>query len=253
MPDEMDVLENLTIDGIASSDGLSPTKISDVKQHLAQCPVYNAHVVAKATEPPMSLAEASLRRRLPMFCHQMHDLLRAPHFLEHALDTYDIAKSYFSGEPPVLYSVNAFYTLPDPKESYLDTHGWHRDEDDRRQLVLFVFGNDVGPDAAHLYQRGSHVVPDNELARDFRAPPASVVVDVHGRAGTSFVADTRGLHMGRRPQSNGRMLLWARWGVSDPPQSYHWDKLSPLPAAELGERYCDIDPEMRHAIRHVVR
>lgn len=252
MPIEQQLLDDLTVHGVALSTPLSPVKVSDIRAHLAQCPVYNAHVAAKATEPPMSLAEATLRRRLPMCCHHMHDVVRAPWLLEHALDTYDLARAYFNGEPPVLYSMNAFMTLPDPAASYQDTHSWHRDGDDRRQLVLFVYGTTVDQDAAHLYQRGSHVVPDDQLERDFRHPPASVVAEVTGRAGTSFLADTGGLHMGRRPSMDGRMLLWARWGVSDPPQSYAWDQLSPLPASRLGERYCDIDPEVRHAIRHVV-
>ena len=44
--------------------------------------------------------------------------------------------------------------------------------------------------------------------------------------------------------------IWARWGVSNPPVSYGWDGLSPVPAASV-PGYPE-DPEMRAAIRLVV-
>lgn len=186
-----------------------------------------------------------------MFCHDMWDVLGAPGVLDVALGSYGDAREYFD-EQPLLYSVNAFWTQPAPGQpDYQDTHSWHRDGDDRKQLVAFIFGTcvDKPSDGAHLYQKGTHLLRDDQLGRDFRAPPPEDIVSVTGRAGAVFLADTNGVHMGLRP-SAPRLLLWARWGVSDPPQSYHWDRLKPLPRHRLGALYPS-DPELQRAIRLV--
>lgn len=248
------MLESLRRSGIVRAPDLSLCReeVLALHEHLDQCRVWNAHVTPKATEPPVLLPQALAERRWPMLCHDMESVVVAPCLLELALGCWPIAREYF-GEPAVLYSMNAFWTQPAPGPDYQDTHSWHRDGDDRKQLVLFLFGTDVdrASDGAHLYQAGTHRLSDGQLGRDFRAPPPEVTVSVTGKAGTAFLADTGGVHMGLRPSSGPRLLLWARWGVSEPPQSYHWDRLSPVPRARVGDRYPS-DPELQRAVRFVV-
>jgi hypothetical protein len=119
---------------------------------------------------------------------------------------------------------------------------------------MFVFGVDVLEieDGAHFYQRGSHRLRDDQLGYHFMFPTDSVLETVTGRAGTTFLTDTFGFHMGQRPTTKPRLLLWARWGVSNPPESYGWDQLRPASSALLGDRYPQ-DPELREAIRLVVQ
>lgn len=246
-------LETLRTEGVARGPAMPPSHAEALAAHLRGCQVYDAHVRAKSRHgaPWGDGAGAGW----PMFCHDMRDVMMAPHLLELALETLPVARDYF-GEPPKLYSLNAFWTQQARGEHslYQDTHGWHRDGDDRKQLVLFVYGTHVlaQQDGAHLYQRGSHLVADDKLGRDFREPPQGEIAVVLGIAGTTFLADTGGLHLGLRPQHGRRMLAWARWGVSDPPQSYVWDQLSPLPRHRLGARYPS-DPVLQEAIRLVVR
>jgi hypothetical protein len=246
-------LTELQQNGIA----LAPTqldKIADVNNYLRGCPVYNAHVKAKASATMIQYA-AVMAAEWPMFCIDMQDAVVAPHLFELMVDYYDFARTYFGGEQPILYSMNAFWTQPVKSGlQYMDTHGWHRDADDRKQLVIFVYGTDVEnefSDGAHLYQIGTHNVPDDKLGRDFRSPPPHVVKTVMGKAGTVFLSDTRGVHIGRRPNKL-RMLCWGRWGVSTPPQSYGWDKLKPVDKALLGGRYPS-RPEIQDAVRFVVQ
>jgi hypothetical protein len=247
------MLAEIRRDGITVAPSLTQKDISDVNEHLSKCTVYNAHVKAKSTESCLQ-TEAIVQNRWPMFCADMADVVLAPHLFELMLGYYEFAKDYFGGEQPYLYSMNAFWTQPASGPQYQDTHGWHRDGDDRKQMVVFVFGNDVPTpaDGGHLYQKGTHTsMDDAALGRDFRSPPPDIVRGVFGGAGTVFVSDTKGLHMGLRPAHKPRMLAWGRWGVSNPPQSYVWDKLSPVDKELLGDRY-PRNEALRKAIHLIV-
>jgi Phytanoyl-CoA dioxygenase (PhyH) len=242
----MDLLEELRINGVAEL----PTRINAlaVREHLDQFPVFNAHVRAKATAQG-KLATAPW----PMFCHEMEAAVTAPGLFETALQMLPIADEYF-GEPALMYSMNAFWTQPAPGAPlYADTHDWHRDGDDRKQLVMFAFGTDVAlrEDGAHLYQRGSHLIRDEAgLMHPNMNPREDTVIAVTGTAGKVFLTDPWGLHMAPRPQKR-RLLLWARFGVSCPPEAYRWDKLVPVSRARIGDRYPQ-DPDPQRAIRLVV-
>lgn len=249
------VLGDMRRDGIAKIPTTFP--VQDVIEHLYKTEVYNAHVAAKATARDTFKSVYLGHQAWPMFCHSMQDVVTAPHILETALGLYPLVQQYFDGEPPLLYSMNAFWTQPVPPNvpKYADTHWWHIDGDDRQQLVVFFMGTDIEmkEDGAHLYQRGSQKFypnPSNQnLGYNYEAPPDNVVTAMTGKAGTIFLTDPRGMHMAPRPR-RPRMLAWARFGVSDPPVSYGWDKLSPVDKALIGDRYPK-DPVLQQAI-HLV-
>lgn len=239
--------------GIVRIDPLTSGETADILEHLSHVSVFNGHVKNKGNLEAASPLEAVMNG-WPAFSCSMEDIVTAPHMLELAMSIKYIAEEYF-GEPPSLYSMNAFWTNPSA-QTYMDTHSWHRDADDRKQMVLFVYGTDieVAEDGAHLYIPGSHCKSDGEIGYDqnqtrfiTEVPPH---VTVLGPAGTAFLADTFGMHMGIRPRKP-RLLLWARWGVTSPPVSYLWDQLAPVPRERLGDRY-PTDPAMQEAIRLVV-
>jgi hypothetical protein len=234
--------------GVTTAQGLSGIEVDQIRQYLSNFPVYDAHVKAKSKESS-SLADAFNNPDWPMFTHDMEVAVLAPFFFERALLTYPLAKEYFDGEQPYLYSMNAFWTKPCTTRTYGDTHGWHRDGDGRKQLVLFMFGTSVPSveDGGHCYQINTQNKEDSAVGYNWCDPPQEVVHTVAGEAGTCFLADTRGLHMGQRPARAPRLLMWARWGVDDPPVSYGWDELSPVAKERLGTRY-PTDPELQKAI-----
>lgn len=241
-------------DGVAyAASKFNERQMENINSWFSTRLVYNAHVRAKATACAVQ-DEAIKDKRWPMFCVDMRDAVLAPGLFELMVDHYGFARTYF-GEQPILYSMNAFWTQPAASgELYQDTHEWHRDLDDRKQLVIFVYGTDVATrfgDGAHLYQIGTHLVEDSALGRHVRAPPPHVVREITGKAGTVFLSNTRGLHMGCRP-NKPRMLAWGRWGVSRPPESYRWDQLQPTDKKLLGDRY-PVSPEIQDAISFVVR
>ena len=245
-------LSVLQRDGISRMPPMPLSLLEKILAHLQYKQVFNAHVAAMATEPPVILKTALREKRWPAFCHSMVDIVTAPVFLETAIGMYDVARAYFDNEQPRLYSLNAFWTQPTNSPQYKDTHEWHRDEDDCKQMGMFMYGTDIShtTNGAHMYQRGTHRIPDAALGRDCKAPPYEIVETVVGESGTLFLSDTSGLHMGLRPDQP-RLLIWARYGVSNPPESYKWDKLSPVPKELIGHRYPK-NPELQEAIRLVV-
>src|SRR5258708_887749 len=221
------VVDNLRRDGCAESEPMPAQEIADIYTFLSARPVHNGHVVSHSKGEPLPFAEALTRTDWSMFCWTYDDIMMAPHFLEHAFKTHDIARDYF-GEAPILYSVNALCTQPSHVH-YQYTHDWHRDGDCEKQLVLFVYGTDVltPGHGAHLYKCGSLLRLGNELGHG--------VATFTGPAGTAFLTDTTGLHMGMKPQIGHRMLLWARWGNDPLPSTYVYEKVRPIPKERIGD------------------
>jgi len=246
-------LDVLRRDGIVKMPSLSREQMESVLQYLMVKEVVNAHVWAKGTEPPVSAKEALKQKRWPAFCHRMEDIVTAPFLFVTALTAFELAQNYF-GESPRLYSMNGFWTQPSDSPEYRDTHEWHRDADDRKQLVMFIYGTDIKQttNGAHIYQKGTHRDADKSM-QGYNAGcnvPLDRIETVIGDAGTIFMADTSAIHMGLRPDKP-RLLIWARFGVSNPPESYKWDKLSPVPKEKLGNLYPD-NSMLQEAIKLVV-
>lgn len=272
------MLDRLRQDGIVvSPNKMFDSELFDLHVHLNTCQVWNAHVVPHATLPPQPLPVIKAEGQWPAFSHSMEDIIRAPHIFECILQGLDFAWEYF-GERPRLYSMNAFWTQP-AQARYEETHEWHRDGDDRKQLCTFIYGTDIWcvADGPHGYQRRTHRIADGSLDKvfndakrpvagllteahsaldratgyDYLHPPESVVETIYGKAGTIFFTDPNGRHVGHRPSTKPRLLIWGRWGVSDPPEAYKWDHLKPVPKEVLGNRY-PVDPVLQDIVRLVV-
>lgn len=231
---------------------LSPLSIAHIEGHFMHCTAWPAHVVCKVPGYPaggMTVSDALTMTDWPMFSVRMQDVVSAPHLFELALIGLGVAGAYFN-EPARLYSMNAFWTQP-ASRSYEETHYWHRDGDDRKQMALFVYGADVLEiaDGPHRYERGTHTEPPGHLHHPV---DENNVTDVYGPAGTVFFTDPHGIHQGIRPSRGRRILMWARYGVSDVPASYVADQLSPASRDVLGDRY-PTDPDLQKAIELVVR
>jgi hypothetical protein len=223
MMDNSEIAAKLYWDGICSGWVWSdPDDVKEFRVALKGVPHYPGHVRGQGDGIPRKYEEA---QGIETTSHDMADVVRAPYFLDFALSWTDLAEAYL-GEFPRLYSVNAFWTRPGRSVPDPNIQEWHRDRDDRKFLVLFMYGSDVlaDDDGPHCLAKGTHRMNDGR----HRAPAGEPVERVYGPAGSFFFADTSALHRGIKPQRGERLLAWARWGVSDPPASYGWDKLSPV-------------------------
>ena len=203
------MISRLRRDGIV---GAGVMDVVPIVEHLSRCKRWNNHVKQDGVEPVPDPSST---------CWSMEDAVNAPGLLEKACLFLPVVEEYL-GAPPLMYSVNAFTTYPRSGPTQVDIQEFHRDEDDARFLALFVYLSDVWTQAEgpHEYCEGTQ---DGGPQTVF---PARAIL---GQAGTMFLADTRGLHRGVRPTSDPRTVAWVRWGVSDPPKSYVWDKLAPVP------------------------
>lgn len=251
---DLDPLHLLQQEGIyvPPAPVLTPTQVFEFRAYLSGVTVYRHHIAGKAQETAPNFATA-WKQGWPVISPRMEDVLKAPHFFEMALAYESLARSYFR-QRPRMYSVSAFWTTPSDGPLYGDTQTWHRDQDDKHQMTLFMLGSDV-PDpseGAHLYQKGTHRIADSELGRDPPSPPpCGIVTAVWGPAGTLVIADTWGLHKAIRPAKLPRLLVWARYAVANPPFTYVNDGLAPISKELLASRY-PTDPELQEVVRLVV-
>jgi hypothetical protein len=163
------------------------------------------------------------------------------HFLEKILDCPEIqtltgdpvlrsiARSYL-GERAKLVATRLWWSFPSSRSTAADkslaSQAFHYDLDDWRQLKCFFYLSDVdetrGP---HAYIRGSHrkkpfvfqfspfVGKDEDLLlRNYGRDSVSTIT---GPAGTGFVEDPFGYHVGRPLMGERRLVLELSFGISD--------------------------------------
>lgn len=226
-----DEVEQFRREGFRRLDPLSGRQVDEVLGYLKSRPVFNGrHVVQGDVSGFSSWDDAAGSNVLAW---TLADAVLMPHVLERALAMTDFAAEYLGVPIPLLYSMNVFCTRPG-QPVRPDIQDWHRDQDDYRFLPMFFYLTDVGPDARQ------------ELRVDGRE------IGIDGPRGTVFLSDTMREHRGLKPQHSERIVGWARWGVSDPPESYKWDKLEATDRALLGDRYPS-DPRLRESIHLVVK
>lgn len=242
------MLDLLRRDGIADCPGLQRWQAQQLANHLVGRPCYPEHVKIHGDGVARHHGAEDLG---PIFTHDMAEVLAAPWFFELALATAPLAAEYLGMPAPPLYSVNAYWARAG-SHPIQDLQTWHRDYDDTRFVALFVYGTDMLSEDAgpHLFKMGTHHQVEEGTVR----PEDGEVRAVFGLAGTAFVADTRGLHMGQQPSPVGgtRLLLWARWCVSPEPWIYGIDHTVPATRECLGGRY-PADPAVQEQIKLVVR
>lgn len=231
------ILEELATTGRAMLNPFTRRQIVDIRAHLWSREVYtDAHVpIGAIREGRGAIARTMLPSDCECFCTSTRDAILTPHVLERALSLTDIAADYVGRNPPVMYSMNAFWTRPGPKETRSDIQEFHIDPDDTRFVALFLFLTDV----------------DNDAAQELTGPDG-IRRGMTGPAGTVFLADTSHSHRGKKPRYGERGIMWVRWGASDQPAANISDEIKPIDAALLGERY-PRDLSLRESIKLLVR
>ena len=151
---------------------------------------------------------------------------------------YSIAQEYI-GSKPQLYSLNTFRTLPQDKfiKDKHFTHEFHRDLDNLKWLVFFIFWSPTDEKDGGLQQlKFSHTYSDKlenliNLNSSYRNSKEFInktipgyskdkeylkifqdnIYHAYGSSGTVFATDTFGLHKGM-PVIKPRLVTWIRYG-----------------------------------------
>lgn len=222
--------------GYCEVPGLTSAELVMTNTFLLGCQVYDrAHVPQTARNEnrgPVARADATG----DCLCVHTWDSVRVPHLFELGLAYSAEAAEYLEVECANAYSSNAFWTRPSFSPARGDIQEFHSDRDDERFLALFVYLTDV-----LRHEDGPHEITG----------PDGAVRPVYGPAGTAFLADTSRPHRGVKPTSRERGIWWWRWGISARPPANVWDKIEPLPARCLGDRY-PLDTRLRESIKLLV-
>jgi hypothetical protein len=198
----------------------------DIRAYLTSRQIYPGCHVVKGAGPP---GPWEMHASADVVSWHMHDVLLAPHLIEKFLRHTADAGDFLGTEDPILYSVNAFCTRP-VAHVRPDIQDWHRDTDDVKFVPMFVT-----------------LTPAVQRLR-FNGEEKAIVA----ASGSAFFSDTMNEHYGEKPPSGDRIIVWARWGVTDPPASYVWDSLTPMDKSLLGDRY-PTDPWLQRSMRLVAR
>lgn len=234
----MNLVEELRATGLARLPvRLTRAEVADVGAWFSRRPAYlDAHVPQTARNRGHG-PSGEVPPECECWCAETADAIMAPHLFEFGLSCTDLAARFLARDPPVAYSMNAFWTRPGPTPPRRDIQEFHVDADDERFLALFFCLSDVLDDADGPFEVEG---PDGAVRR------------VAGPAGTAFLADTRLPHRGPKPTRGVRGVAWYRWGVSDRPPANVWDSIEPVPIEAFGARY-PVDPRLRESVRLLVR
>ncbi len=210
--DHARIMTDLKRDGLARLPPLaSDAAIAAMRAYFSAQPVLDASGRESAVEdlPDASTAAYGLKRVLA--CPGLLEMLNAPCVLRIASD--------YLGCQPTLSSVGVRWSFP-TAGPIARTQTFHRDLDDWRFLKLFVYLTDVDEGSGpHCYVRTSQAsafgwtakaYSQAELEHRFGADKLTVIV---GRRGTTFIADTLGVHRGVSPAERPRLILQAQYSL----------------------------------------
>jgi hypothetical protein len=252
---------------------LSDGQVEAIHDHLRTKPVLLGHIPHSARGQVASLDQVPSDGNYA--CYNYIDLWSSPGLIQFATQdkVLDLAQTYL-GCTPTLYSINAFWSLPN-RASHKATQVFHRDWEDYRSLALFtqLTPVDVPEDGAHYYVETSHDLRKFERTLRQRGIAAGDIasLSVHderviaplamtlfrndarrfdGPAGQSFCTDGYGLHRAEVPRTRPRLLLWFRFGNFFNSTMFNMHPGSA--SAEVAERIlADIPDTPRH--RYVFR
>jgi hypothetical protein len=252
-----------------------------VTAYFRSTPCFAGHVPAQSDGTPRGVEDVAKASNYGSY--RLDQSLAAPHVIELALDSrvLDLVGGYL-GCLPSLYSINTFWTFPAAGAGL--THEFHRDEDDYRFVVVFVYWTDVEPGEGEFYFiEGTHDrgIAERRIRRSlwplfyrlrglrwiagaedlrrlsggtgyghdraYRRLFGRHIRRFQGGAGTTIVADTFGLHRGALPRSRPRLCTWIRYGLYAN-EAYRNDKTEPAPASLVRGRVSD-DGMTRHITR----
>jgi hypothetical protein len=163
-------------------------------------------------------------RECNMGMYTAEQIVRAPHVM--ALFNHPrllaLAEAYI-GCKPTLDNVGCWWSYSSravPK----GTQKFHRDFDSIGGFKVFFYLTDVGTEQGpHEYVRGSQArqtldtgaaIADDLLWQHYESERTLVIT---GKAGTSFLADTFGIHRGQLPAQGVRLMLSAQYNVNVSP------------------------------------
>lgn len=235
------VLEDLNSKGISDDFNsiISEKESSDFNLDMQNINYYDSHVpYLSKVKPPNVKPDGAYKS------YSYEAQINNPTLLKICLDEkiLKIATEYL-GTIPKIYSINTFVTVPGKKAF---THDFHRDIDNIKWLVVFIYWTQTYPDDGAFEQICYTHKPSNKLSELLEKKPNlfsknfdnffkktvpgyglndhynelfnSQIINISGKPGKIVMCDTMGLHRGTNVK-NLRNVTWIRYGVTSSRQS----------------------------------
>lgn len=214
-------LAQLQRDGVVTDlPAIPPAVLKDIMDYLQAQPCHDPwrpHLKTFAWDAPPS-------HECNMGMYTAEQIVRAPHAM--ALFNHprllQLAEAYL-GCKPTLDNVGCWWSYGS-RTVAKGTQKFHRDFDSIGGFKVFFYLTDVSAEQGpHEYVRGSHVCQTldtgasiaEEMLWQHYDPQNTLVIT--GQAGTSFMADTFGIHRGQLPSAGVRLMLSAQYNVNVSP------------------------------------
>jgi hypothetical protein len=151
------------------------------------------------------------------------------------------AAARYLGEVPILSYISLFFTPPGTAHLMLGSQGWHRDNEQMRQMKIFLLAHPVesaaGPSkllpkpySAHGYRNYPGYFTDDQF-REFGLPEKELV-EFTGDSGSVLLIDTSALfHCGSRTMTQPRLQMIAAYHPLMSNLPYRVFKAAQLPEA----------------------
>jgi len=221
---------------------LKQGQIKEVHDYLDTRKLYGSHVWTFSDKT--AKAKAEIKEKFGQGCYILEDLLGAPHLLETMSSPFvlKLVEQYL-GCVPTIFQSNLMWSFQKRKSKPTVAQAFHRDWDNFRFCVLFVYMTDVDKNTGpHQYIRNTHTVEGVKHAVDrYRAQGGNEswaktdtfyreaklnddqiqklfkdeLLQIEQPAGYAFLADAFGLHRGVPLVEGERLLFWTRYGLYD--------------------------------------
>jgi len=191
---------------------LSAAQLEDVSAYLRDKPVEDPR------GQQFRLSEAPAGTRLASY--PLKTIIECPHLLEAANrpEILALAQAYI-GARPLISATRIDCTFP-TGGGPVDVQRFHRDYDDWRFFKLFIYLTDTDTEEGpHEFVRTSHRYSGRWRANFFSPEYIAnrygddAVARMCGPRGTSFIADTWGIHRGGVPQNRLRVLFQVTYSL----------------------------------------
>jgi hypothetical protein len=159
-----------------------------------------------------------------MAMYTSEQIVSAPHVMQlfNSHHLLNLAEAYL-GCKPTLDNIGCWWSYGE-RLIAKGTQQFHRDFDSIAGFKVFFYLTDVGPEQGpHEYVRGSHrdqlidtgaAISEELLWQNYDPKRALIVA---GEAGSSFIADTFGIHRGQLPKIGFRLILCAQYNLNVTP------------------------------------
>lgn len=185
---------------------LTAQQVGEVRAFLADKPLADRYRRNGAFTADTIPAETHIAH------YSTETVLDCPHVLQAATDPaiLDMVEGCL-GARPVISGLRLWWSSPSQGAEHVEL--FHRDVDDLRFVKLFIYLSDVGEGTGpHVYVPGSHCDERLTQIRRFTEEEVAEIgepMTITGPAGTTFLANTYGIHRGLPPRDGPRLAFQA--------------------------------------------